>query len=366
MSTPNTPPDRPPLSISVVIPTRDRPAKLARCLDALAHQESAPEFEVLLVLDGPCDASRRAAGRYTAELDLRVIEAPRAGIAEAKNYALRAATRDLDLLINDDVLPEPRFLTEHATAHAEQPTPAMILGHSPWRERPNESLFDLLLRTTSMVFFYDRMIDEHGRATRPRDHDWGYRHAWNLNLSLPRALAMAVGGFRPAIANCCFEDLEFAWRVQTERAASVRFRPEARAVHDHTYTPGAYLEREWRLGYSAWGFAHAAPRCAEQVFRRDLRAPESIEEARAALDADRDAAASRGGFEALAHVPAASIDPEKRGEIVAALHAMHLPVKRRAFREGLLEAARGRRFSGLFHPDDGLEASPMRPPAHAF
>ncbi|XOV76745.1 MAG: glycosyltransferase family 2 protein [Phycisphaerales bacterium] len=171
-------------------------------------------------------------------------------------------------MINDDILPEPGFVEAHVLAHAEREDAglgeAMVLGHSPWVVPEDASLFDRLLAQSSMVFFYDRMITPEGVVLGERDRDWGFRHAWNLNLSVSSALAREVGGFCPAIANCCYEDLEFAWRVNRAREGGVPvlFRPEAIAPHDHRYTPEGFLERERRLGYSAFGFAKASPECA--------------------------------------------------------------------------------------------------------
>ena len=39
----------------------------------------------------------------------------------------------------------------------------MVLGSAPWKVHEPDSLFDRLIRETSMVFFYDQMTDEPGR-----------------------------------------------------------------------------------------------------------------------------------------------------------------------------------------------------------
>lgn len=194
-----------------------------------------------------------------------------------------------------------------------------------------------------MIFFYDRMIGPDGAPTRPHHHDWGWRHAWNLNLSLRADLARAVGGFDAAIANCCYEDVEFAWRFTRRFAAPVLFRPDAVAEHDHPYTPADYLRREFRLGYSAWGFAHANPACAAEVFRRDMTSSDAVAEARAALEADEPRARSwRAWFESLHEQPALP------GVDLSDLYREHLPLKRFEFRRGLLAAAEGEVIEGLF------------------
>jgi len=262
----------PPLRASIVIPTRDRPGALRRCLQRLAAQEG-PAFETIVVLDGPDGASAEVAATFAAELDLTVIEAERRGIAFAKNRAVEIARGGLLLLLNDDVLPAPGFVGAHVRAHEERGSegPAMVVGHSPWVVQEPDTLFALLLRSSSMIFFYDRMIDASGRVLAERDHDWGFRHAWNLNCSVSTEAVRAVGGFAEAVANCCYEDVELAYRITRRFGAPVLFRPEAEAAHDHPYTPRKYLDREHRLGYSALGFALASPEAfglSRPAFRR--------------------------------------------------------------------------------------------------
>jgi glycosyltransferase involved in cell wall biosynthesis len=341
------------MNLSVVIPTLNRPNHLARCLGCLREQTpAAGEFEVIVVLDGPDPASETICNAFDprARFDLRVIQAQRRGIGHTKNVALDAARASLLILLNDDVRPHPAFLEHHASAHAARNNhPAMVLGHSPWVVPPadQDRIFDRLLRETSMVFFYDRMINPDGTAREPEGHDWGFRHAWNLNLSLPTASARAVGGFDESLANCCYEDVEFARRFTSAHGAPVLFRPEARAEHDHRYEPADYLKREFRLGYSAWGLALSNPDCAREVFRRDLTHEGELARCRDEVDRDNpQAPAWRAWFESLA---ARAQDPSlPTDDDLQTLYQRHLPLKRHEFRKGLLAASEGRLIDGLF------------------
>lgn len=361
--------------VSVIVPTRGRPAKLKACLDGLLRPDAgSPPFEVVVALDGPCPESEAVCRGMGASGRVVVVEAPRRGIAVAKNAAIERARGGLLLLINDDILPEPGFVAAHAAAHAEREEaglgPAMVVGHSPWVMPKDASLFDRLLAQSSMVFFYDRMITEDGEPLGERDRDWGFRHAWNLNLSVSAAIVREVGGFCPAIANCCYEDIELAWRVNrsVEGGVPVLFRPEARAPHDHRYTPAGYLDREYRLGYSAFGFAKASAACAREVFGLEI---DSVDElayaARFIGHEERAEARLMEAFESLAEVPASGVGRGEEGRaVLRALEQQHLMLRRLAFRRGLVFAAEGGEIEGLFHPSDALETEPaMRPHASA-
>ena len=108
--------------LSILIPTFNRPAKLAACLRALAPQTLPPsEYEVLIGLDGPDDvsvtAARDAWGNSKARLE--IVPCPRAGLNATRNTALTHARGRYLVSLNDDILPIPTFLEAHAKAQEE-------------------------------------------------------------------------------------------------------------------------------------------------------------------------------------------------------------------------------------------------------
>ncbi|MBL0927376.1 MAG: glycosyltransferase [Phycisphaerales bacterium] len=335
---------------SVIFPTRGRPAKLAVCLSHLARQSMARHrFEVLVGIDGPDDESERLAGRLGAELGLQltVVPLPRLGIAGVKNELLRRARGTYTVSINDDVLPHPAFLDAHLAAQREAyehlGRHAMILGESAFLAHHDDSAFDALVRRTSMIFFYDRMIAS-PHAADPW-HDWGFRHAWNLNLSLPTSAAVDAGGFSVFPCPYGYEDLELAFRLRESASMPVLWRRDALAPHDHRYSPEGYLDRELKLGYAALGFARTAPACALATFRRDIASGEERAECRRFLtDHAAEARARLPEFLALTLRPAHSAEPEAA---LREIYERHLPLKRWVWRAGLLAAFEGVPFESL-------------------
>lgn len=328
------------------------------CLSA--QSVGAGAIEVVIVSDGAPEGTWAPIPGLNPAMRVRFIEAPRWGNAHAKNVGIEAAESALILFMNDDVLPAHDCLATHITAHgslAARGMRAMVLGHSPFVAPRNPTLLDRMVCETSMVFFYDRMVDSLGRASRPADHDWGYRHAWTLNLSLPKEAAMEVGGFVPAIANCCYEDVEFGWRMRHQAGLPVHFVPHAYAPHDHRYTAQAYLDREFRLGYSAHGFVRCAPECARDLFGRDLLSEAEVAYMRQSVEREaRDVERQRIAFASTQDLAPA---PGVLGlKLVELAYTQHLPLKRHTFRQGVLAAVEGRSVEGLFHMNDGLLAVP--------
>lgn len=336
--------------LSVIIPTYRRPAKLSACLERLARQTLRHDrYEVLVGLDGEDPDSERAAQdawkRAEGRGMLRVIRCPKQGLNATRNRVLAEARGTLLASMNDDVLAEPRFLEAHAKAHAEAagrfPAGVIITGYSPFVTPRDATLFDHLCGRTSMLFFYDTMMDPDTGALRDADpwRDWGFRHCWGLNFSAPLEPIRSSGGFLSFENQYGYDDIEVAHRLRSMCGAPVLFRPEARAEHDHRYTPREVLLREFRLGVSAWHFAGVAPDFARAVFGRDIRAAESVSamgtaEAQRPGDlpeVERDMIAS--GRQHVGDMPAAEIRDR-----AAALYARFRELKRSIWRRGVLHA----------------------------
>ncbi|MFG0305612.1 MAG: glycosyltransferase family 2 protein [Phycisphaerales bacterium JB040] len=331
---------------SIVIPTRDRLDALERCLRSLAGIDPGLA-EVLVGVDGPDAGEAGVVSRLGSRA--RVLTGQPGGPGAARNRAILEARGEVLLLLNDDVEASPGLVEAHLRAHDERGrgSPAMVLGSAPWAVHEPDRVFDRLIRETSMVFFYDTMDDaDPGR-------DWGFRHAWTLNLSVPKAVARESAGprgrgvFDESLPDAAFEDLEWAWRVRERTGAPVLYRPDASVTHHHRYEPRAYFERERRLGRDAWALAGANPACAREVFGRDVRTREEVEYSEAFVARER---VTVGRLEAAFLRQVARPAASATGELIEALYGQHLLIKRWHWRCGLLEGAGKRHHAGEPEP----------------
>ena len=347
------------MDVSVLIPTRGRPERMAVCVGALARQTLPPScYEVLLGLDGPdelaASAAREAWDKCRARLE--VVTCGRAGYSPARNRLLEHARGRVLVSLNDDVVPAPELLEAHL---AEQDAvrarggEAVIMGNSPWKIHEPDRLIDRLIRETSMVFFYDRM------GTDDPDRDWGFRHAWGLNCSIPLDRVREVGGWTAFPFAYGYDDLELAHRLQP---MPVLYRPTARAEHDHRYEPDEYLMRELRLGHSAWLFAREHPAFARALFGCDPTTRKELSYFHAFVHRERGAARRLlASFRRLAEIPADAVDGPHGQALIRLLYEQHLLLKRWMWRSGLLEAAADRSIDALPLPD-GEPPPPEGPP----
>src|SRR4051794_34891141 len=215
--------------ISIVVPTRNRAARLAALLASLAGQEGPP-FEVIVVDNASSDRTLAVVGEADADLaaHIRAIHLPQPmGPAIARNRGWRAAQGDLVVFTDDDVVAAPGWLAAIAAAHERDPE-AVIQG----RTEPDP-------REIHKLAAFSRSQ----RASGPGP--WFQ----TCNIAYPRSLLEQRGGFDETFWEAAGEDTDLGWRA-VEAGARVIYEPNAlnwHAVHE----PGALQlirsTQKWRL-----------------------------------------------------------------------------------------------------------------------
>ncbi len=335
------------MELSVIIPTHARPARVRACVEALAGQDVPGPFEVLIGCDGHDPESERAATDAWSTAGaprerLTVVQCNRQGQAGVRNELLRLAKGRSLVFLNDDMVPLEGHLRAHLLAQrrAERDNrPALVIGASPWKTHDPDTLLHRLIRETSMIFFNDVM----DHAPHDPDKDWGFRHAWLLNLSAPTGLVREAGGFTVFPCTYGYEDDELAFRLREKFGTRVLYEPRARALHDHPISAPDYLRREYSLGYAAVGFARTAPDAAGAMFGRDiLTAPERAYAGMFLENEQRNASRLCQGFLTLDQLPADSLAGAGSSPVVSLLSQQCLLLKRYLWRAGLADALAGR------------------------
>lgn len=104
------PPDYPnpaPQLVSVIVPTRDRPADLERCLQSLLKLESRYPFEIIVSDNHPATGQSEAVAR---RYPVKYVAETRPGASYARNAALGQASGQLVAFTDDDVVVMPGWL----------------------------------------------------------------------------------------------------------------------------------------------------------------------------------------------------------------------------------------------------------------
>jgi glycosyltransferase involved in cell wall biosynthesis len=273
---------------------------------------------------------------------VKVREFTRRGQGAVRNALFEECSGSLILWLNDDVVADPGLIEAHVRAHEElrmNGRRAMVLGSARWKVSSDDRVFDRLVRETSMVFFYD-VMDRAGEAAR--DRDWGFRHAWTLNLSMMAEDVRQLGGF--AVLDTWFfaEDIEFGFRAaQIPGGCAVIYRPEAGVEHHHRVLPREYFEREYKLGYIGAEMARRRPEASRAIMQRDVLTAEEIAWTLESLSRDA-SQAQRSAALMLAAAQMNAAQPESAWPLMReALYVGHLAAKRWCWRLGFMDGVNG-------------------------
>ncbi|MGZ8634584.1 MAG: glycosyltransferase family 2 protein, partial [Solirubrobacteraceae bacterium] len=199
---------------AIAIPTQRRASYLEVALASIVTQARAAEVEVLVVDDGPDEATRAAAARHGARY--LAHPAPR-GLNAARNTALQATDAPLVCFVDDDVEVRPGWLDALLAAAADCPDEVAVLT-GPIHARFEDHRFHTCGRAGPPVTFLDL-----GDADRDCDHAWG------ANMTVRRSAIERVGPFDEA-RELYGDEQEWQARV---KAAGGRIRYVARAALDH-------------------------------------------------------------------------------------------------------------------------------------
>lgn len=201
--------------ISIVVPTRGRPAALERCLSALGRTTLAPDaVEIVVVGDG--HDVMPPAPDVSAPVPLRYLGVPHAGPAAARNAGARAARAEVLAFTDDDCAPAPEWAERMLRAVEEHPA-ALVGGRirnglprNPWAAASHHVL--------------DVFIDLYN--SRPGSPGF----APTSSLAVRRDVFEAIGGLDERFPAAAGEDRELCDRAC---AAGHPVVLEPRAIVDH-------------------------------------------------------------------------------------------------------------------------------------
>src|SRR5207248_9239890 len=124
------------VKVSIVIPSYNCGPKLADTIHSILRSEMAgiDAAELIVVDDGSKVPAEQSAGKISCpdRFALRFIRQPNAGPGPARNTGFRAATGDLVMFIDDDIVVPPGLLQQYLAAHRKFPD-AVVFGRSPFQ-----------------------------------------------------------------------------------------------------------------------------------------------------------------------------------------------------------------------------------------
>lgn len=260
---PGPPPrDRDVADVTLVVPTRDRAAAVARLLRALP-----PHLPVVVVDDGSHDPE--ALAEVAAEHGARLVRHSRnRGPAAARNTGLRAVATPYVAFCDSDVRPEPGWLGT-LRRHLDDPAVAVVAprvrGRMPgsgdsWLERYEQARSSLDLGPTPAA------VRIHGPVAY-------LPSAFLLVRRAALADPAVGGGFDEHLR--AGEDVDLVWRL-LGAGWRVRYEPAAEVRHDHRTRLAPWLARKAFYGTSAAPLAARHPGAVAPVVLTPATAAVSV------------------------------------------------------------------------------------------
>ncbi|RBY92144.1 mycofactocin system glycosyltransferase [Blastococcus sp. TBT05-19] len=218
-------------AVTVVIPVRDRPAELARLLDALRADPATAALPVVMVDDGSRAPVAVPAG-------VRVVRHPSSrGPAAARNAGLAAATTDVVAFLDSDCVPRPGWLAR-LLPHLADPRLAVVA--------PRIVPLDGAARGWPSA--YEDVAGALDMGARPAAVRPLTTVSYVPSAALLVRRAAVGGGFDPAMRVA--EDVDLVWRL-TAAGWRVRYEPAAEVAHEHPAALGEWLRRRAFYGTGA-------------------------------------------------------------------------------------------------------------------
>lgn len=208
--------------LSIIVPTRDRPELLSRCLDALLTQVTRREYEVVVANDG----GHLKQMRQLEDPRVVVLTTGGSGPARARNQGVQVARGELLLFTDDDTVPEQGWLEAAASTLDEAPGAVGVEGPV------DGGSFDPL---------FEHSIDNQLSGAY-----------YTCNVGYRRQVFVDSGGFDVAFPAPHCEDIDLGRRIA--KRGEILFAPAMRVLHPprpigfwEQAGRGRLVGSEWRL-----------------------------------------------------------------------------------------------------------------------
>ena len=228
-------------SISIIIPTYNRPQKLAMCLDSLTKLDYPKHhFEVIVVDDGSKIDLEPVIEPFKNQLELTLLKIDNSGPANARNRGAELAKGSYLAFTDDDCQPATNWLNNFAARFAVSPN--CLVGGKTLNALPANLYSTASQELTEYLYDYYHLIN-------PKQVSF---FASN-NFALPKEKFLQIGGFDISFTAAASEDRELCDRWLNSNYPMI-YAPEIQIYHAHDLTLFSFLRQHFNYGRGAFDF----------------------------------------------------------------------------------------------------------------
>ena len=215
--------------VSIIIPTFNGAPRIANCLDAILHQSTRHNLEILVVNDGSTDNTAEVVGRYSG---VRLVTQSNAGPAAARNHGAMRAIGTIILFTDDDCVPTSTWVDAMI-----QPFEAQGVVGTKGTHRTRQR--QIMARFVQLEY-----EDRYRRMAEFEYIDFIDTYA----AAFLRDRFLEMSGYDTSFPVACAEDIELSYRMSA-RGWKMKFAPDAVVYHTHPDTLRQYLKKKYKFAF---------------------------------------------------------------------------------------------------------------------
>lgn len=223
-------------AVTAIVPTFDRPERLAACLAALGRQRRPPGGLEILIADDGGAVDEAVASASAGGAPMRVVRCAGRGPAAARNRGAAAATAPLLAFTDDDCEPEPGWA--YALWRRHEAEPGALIGGRTVNGLPANPY------SSAAQAIADAALDHHNGGPG------GPRFFPSNNVAVPAAAFREAGGFDERVRVPGGEDRDFCERW-VEQGRPVAREDGALVIHSHELGLAGFWRQQAAYGAGA-------------------------------------------------------------------------------------------------------------------
>jgi cellulose synthase/poly-beta-1,6-N-acetylglucosamine synthase-like glycosyltransferase len=221
--------ERPPVRVSIVIPTFNGARRIGRTLEAIQRQTFKGRVEVIVVDDGSRDETAAVVSAFQGT---KLLSQPNRGPAAARNNGARAASGEILLFTDDDCVPQPDWIDRMLGPFKN---PMVVAAKGAYLTRQKE----LVAR-----FVQAEYEDKFARMAKHEFIDF----IDTYSAAFRRDVFLKYNGYDISFPTACAEDVELSYRMHRD-GLLMAFVPAAQVYHTHPNKLLAYIRKKYKFAY---------------------------------------------------------------------------------------------------------------------
>ncbi len=219
-------------TVAVIVPVHRPGEDFARCLQSIRMAAPAPD-QLIVVLDGEPEEAEQLAKRF----GIRVLATGGSrGPACARNLGARAATTELLLFVDSDVIILPSAIAQVTQFFGDHPEISAAIGS--YDDTPGAANF--LSQYKNLFHHY---VHQHAREE-------GYTF-WGACGAIRRQVFLEVGGYHEGYRHASIEDIELGYRLKAA-GHRIQVRKNLQVQHLKRWRPLSLFKTDFFLRALPW------------------------------------------------------------------------------------------------------------------